>query len=163
SWAAARSTSYRHPFLAAGEPTARTTSTSSRVPATPSYRPRLNSPLPAVRANSLACSIPGISTVRSIASSSRRGPSPHFPTSPTGQQLRDKLTGGMTNYPAPNAEGYPPNVDVSRRLAFVFGAFPDYCDLGRPYLDGENVPTQRGPNQDFVANERYCNVPGAAR
>src|SRR5438552_14644859 len=48
-----------------------------------------------------------------------------------GQQLRDKLTGGMTNYPAPNAEGYPPNVDVSRRLAFVFGAFPDYCDLGR--------------------------------
>jgi len=80
-----------------------------------------------------------------------------------GQQLRDKLTGGMTNYPAPNAEGYPPNVDVSRRLAFVFGAFPDYCDLGRPYLDGENVPTQRGPNQDFVANERYCNVPGAAR
>ena len=80
-----------------------------------------------------------------------------------GQQLRDKLTGGMTNYPAPNAEGYPPNVDVSRRLAFVFGAFPDYCDLGRPYLDGENAPTQRGPNQDFVANERYCNVPGAAR
>jgi alkaline phosphatase len=80
-----------------------------------------------------------------------------------GQQLREKLTPGMTNYPAPNADGYPDKVDVSRRLAFVFGGFPDYCDLGRPYLEGENVPTVRGPNGDFAPNEKYCTVPGAAR
>jgi alkaline phosphatase len=55
-------------------------------------------------------------------------------------------------------------VDVSRRLAFVFGAFPDYCDLGRPYLDGENVPATSGASKDTnVANEKYCGVPGAAR
>jgi alkaline phosphatase len=84
-----------------------------------------------------------------------------------GQQLRDKLgvyqNSTLPNYPAPNAAGYPERVDVSRRLAFVFGAFPDYCDTGHPYLEGENVPAIAGPNRDFVANEKYCNVPGAAR
>jgi alkaline phosphatase len=84
-----------------------------------------------------------------------------------GQQLRDKLGLGdnskVPNYPAPNAAGYPDRVDVSRRLAFVFGGFPDYCDTGHPYLDGENVPAVRGPNRDYVANEKYCSVPGAAR
>ena len=84
-----------------------------------------------------------------------------------GQQLRDKLgvyqNSTLPNYPAPNAAGYPEKVDVSRRLAFVFGAFPDYCDTGHPHLDGENVPAVSGPSRDFVANEKYCNVPGAAR
>jgi len=84
-----------------------------------------------------------------------------------GQQPRDKLgvyqNSIVPNYPAPNAAGYPEKVDVSRRLAFVFGAFPDYCDTGHPHLDGENVPAISGPNRDFVANEKYCNVPGAAR
>jgi alkaline phosphatase len=84
-----------------------------------------------------------------------------------GQQLRDKLgvyqNSTVPNYPAPNPAGYPERVDVSRRLAFVFGAFPDYCDTGHPHLDGENVPAISGPNRDFVANEKYCNVPGAAR
>jgi alkaline phosphatase len=84
-----------------------------------------------------------------------------------GQQLRDKLgvyqLSTVPNYPAPNADGYPERVDVSRRLAFVFGSFPDYCDTGHPYLDGENVPALPGPNRDFVPNEKYCNQPGAAR
>jgi alkaline phosphatase len=84
-----------------------------------------------------------------------------------GQQLREKLgtyqNSLVPNYPPPNADGYPDNVDVSRRLAFVFGAFPDYCDLGRPYLDGENVPAVKGANGAEVANEKYCNAPGAAR
>jgi alkaline phosphatase len=84
-----------------------------------------------------------------------------------GQQLRDKLgvyqNSTVPNYPAANAAGYPERVDVSRRLAFVFGAFPDYCDTGHPYLDGENTPTAPGPDHTFVANEKYCNLPGAAR
>jgi alkaline phosphatase len=84
-----------------------------------------------------------------------------------GQQLRDKLgvynESVVPNYPAPNAAGYPDRVDVSRRLAFVFGAFPDYCDTGHPSLDGENVPAVPGPDHTFVANEKYCNQPGAAR
>jgi len=84
-----------------------------------------------------------------------------------GQQLRDKLgvyqLSTVPNYPAPNADGYPDRVDVSRRLAFVFGGFPDYCDTGHPYLDEENVPAVPGPNRTFVANEKYCSQPGAAR
>jgi len=84
-----------------------------------------------------------------------------------GQQLRDKLgvyqNSTLPNYPAPNAAGYPDKVDVSRRLAFVFGAFPDHCDTGHPHIDGENVPAVSGPNRDFVANEANCKAPGAAR
>jgi alkaline phosphatase len=84
-----------------------------------------------------------------------------------GQRLRDKLGvyqhAKVPNYPAPNADGYPDKVDVSRRLAFVFGSYPDYCDTGHPYLDHENVPAVRGPDKDYVANEAYCNYPGAAR
>jgi alkaline phosphatase len=85
-----------------------------------------------------------------------------------GQQLRDKLgiyaEAGFPNYPAPNADGYPDKVDVSRRLAFVFGAFPDYCDTGRPYLEGENVPAVPGATKEtYLVNEKHCTVPGAAR
>ena len=84
-----------------------------------------------------------------------------------GSELRDKLGpyqfSVAPNYPAPNADGYPDRVDVSRRLAFVFGAFPDYCDTGHPHLEGENEPTVAGPApHTFVANEKYC-LPGAAR
>jgi alkaline phosphatase len=85
-----------------------------------------------------------------------------------GQLLRDKLgtyaESKFSNYPAANGQGYPEKIDVSRRLAFMFGATPDYCDLGRPYLDGENVPAVAGATTEtFVANEKYCNVPGAVR
>jgi len=84
-----------------------------------------------------------------------------------GQLLRDKLgvydQSITPNYPAANADGYPEKVDVSRRLAFVFGSYPDYCDLGKPYLDGENVPAVAGPAKDMVANEKYCTQPGAVR
>jgi alkaline phosphatase len=67
------------------------------------------------------------------------------------------------DYPPPNADGYPDKVDVSRRLAFIFGTYPDHCDIGRPYLEGENVPAVKGEaNNVFVANERNC-VPGAER
>jgi alkaline phosphatase len=85
-----------------------------------------------------------------------------------GQQLRDKLgvyaEAGFPNYPAANAEGYPDKVDVSRRIAFMFGGYPDYCDTGHPYLEGENVPAVAGATKGtYVANEKYCTVPGAAR
>jgi alkaline phosphatase len=85
-----------------------------------------------------------------------------------GQLARDKLGiyqyAKVPNYPAPNADGYPGRVDVSRRLAFVFGAFPDYCDTGRPFLDGENVPAVPGPDHTFaIPNEENCKQPGAVR
>ena len=89
-----------------------------------------------------------------------------------GEQLRDRLqtysAAGFPNYPAADAEGYPEKVDVSRRLAMAFAAYPDYCDPGKPYMEGENQPTaptpgaQEGDKLPAVANEQYCK-PGAAR
>jgi alkaline phosphatase len=89
-----------------------------------------------------------------------------------GEQLRDRLqtysAAQFPNYPAPDADGYPAKVDVSRRLAMVFAAYPDYCDRGKPYMEGENQPSaapvsgQDGEKQPAVVNEEYCK-PGAAR
>ena len=62
-----------------------------------------------------------------------------------GTEMRNKVDiyadAGFPNYPAPDADGYPDRVDVSRRVRLVFGATPDYYETFRPYLDGENFPT----------------------
>lgn len=84
-----------------------------------------------------------------------------------GTALRDRLqtyaSAGFPNYPAPDSEGYPPQVDVSRRLALVFAAFPDHCDAGKPHLEGENVPAKPGPDgKTQLANEAHCQT-GAVR
>ncbi len=84
-----------------------------------------------------------------------------------GERLRDKLgiyaDAGFPNYPAPDGEGYPNKVDVSKRLAFTFGAFPDHCQTGKPFLGGENKPSVPGPDgKSEIANEIYC-APGSAR
>ena len=83
-----------------------------------------------------------------------------------GEQLRDRLqtyaSAGFPDYPPPDREGYPPRVDVDRRLAMVFAAYPDHCDAGRPHLAGENVPTTGATEGKPVVNESNC-VPGAAR
>ena len=81
------------------------------------------------------------------------------------EQMRDKVSvygnAGFPNYPSPDARGYPPSVDVSRRLAMFYASFPDYYETYRPNLDGPRVPAVRsGAGGPFVANERG-NVPGA--
>ncbi|MDQ7988597.1 MAG: alkaline phosphatase [Candidatus Dactylopiibacterium sp.] len=82
-----------------------------------------------------------------------------------GEEMRNKIgvyeDAGFPNYPAPNAEGYPERVDVSRRLRFVFGNTPDYYETYRPYLDGENVPALKNADGVMVANEKYKDIPGA--
>jgi alkaline phosphatase len=74
-----------------------------------------------------------------------------------GATLRDKLgtyaAAGFPNYPTAGEGGYPSNVDVSRRLAFVFSAYPDHCDAGRPSLANPNKP----------GDEAVCGLAGAAR
>lgn len=80
-------------------------------------------------------------------------------------QMRDKVgvyaEAGFPNYPAPDARGYPPRIDVSRRLAMFYASFPDHYENFRPNLEGLRVPAVRsGPGGPFVANEKN-NVPGA--
>lgn len=82
-----------------------------------------------------------------------------------GDDMRNKVgtyeDAGFPNYPAPDADGYPDRVDVSRRVRMVFGTYPDYYETFRPYMDGENVPAIKNADGVMVANEKYKDVPGA--
>jgi alkaline phosphatase len=81
---------------------------------------------------------------------------------PQRERVRVYEKAGFPNYPAPNAEGYPDRVDVSRRLAIFSAGTPDYYETLRPKLDGPNDPTVQGETPGtYVANERYKSVPGA--
>lgn len=78
-----------------------------------------------------------------------------------GERLREKLgtyaDAGFPNYPTADAEGYPPSVDVSRRIFMSFGAYPDHCRSGKPYLNGEFVPAKPDASGTaHVANEEFC-------
>jgi alkaline phosphatase len=83
-----------------------------------------------------------------------------------GTEMRNKVgvyqDAGYPNYPAANKDGYPEKVDVSKRLAFFYGNFPDYYETFQPKMDGTFVPavklTKDGP---YVANPAYKDVPGA--
>ena len=81
------------------------------------------------------------------------------------QEMRDKIgvheKAGYPNYPPANAEGYPTRLDVSRRLAIFFAAYPDYYETLRPKLDGPFMPAVAGPDKSYVANEKYKDAPGA--
>ncbi|MFN3349720.1 alkaline phosphatase [Pseudorhodoplanes sp.] len=84
------------------------------------------------------------------------------PNVPMRERIRIYGAAGFPNYPAPDAEGYPARVDVSRRLAMFSASLPDHYETFRPRLDGPNQPTKRGQEPDtFEANERYRNLPGA--
>lgn len=84
-----------------------------------------------------------------------------------GQTPRSKLgvyaNAKYPNYPAPDAGGYPPTPDVSRRLAVLFGSYPDHCFSGKPNVDGEYMPGQKAADdKTIVANEANCK-PGTVR
>jgi alkaline phosphatase len=80
--------------------------------------------------------------------------------------MRDRLgvynEAGYPNYPAPDAEGYPAKVDVSKRIAMFTAGYPDYYETFRPKLENPMNPTVAGPEKNtFVANKAYAEQPGA--
>jgi alkaline phosphatase len=84
------------------------------------------------------------------------------PTTPLRERVRNYERAGFPNYPAPDAAGYPPRVDVSRRLALFSASLPDHYETFRPKLDNPNAPTEEGPTPGtFKANEQYKYAPGA--
>ena len=84
------------------------------------------------------------------------------PNVPMRERIRIYGAAGFPNYPAPDAEGYPARVDVSRRLAMFSASLPDHYETFRPRLDDPNQPTKRGTEPGtFEANERYRDLPGA--
>ncbi len=84
------------------------------------------------------------------------------PNVPLRERVGTYGQAGFPNYPAPDAEGYPARVDVSRRLGMFSASLPDHYETYRPKLDGPNEPTVTGDKPDtFVANPRYKDLPGA--
>ena len=81
---------------------------------------------------------------------------------PLRERVRVYNRAGFPNYPAPDGEGYPARVDVSRRLALFSAGLPDHYETGRPKLDGPNVPAVPGQTPGtYVANDKYKDAPGA--
>jgi alkaline phosphatase len=82
-----------------------------------------------------------------------------------GEEMREKVgiyeAAGYPNYPAPDADGYPARVDVSRRLAIFFADFPDYYETWRPKLATTFAPTVQNEKKQYVANEQYKTMQGA--
>lgn len=82
-----------------------------------------------------------------------------------GTAMRDKVgtyaESGFPNYADANGDGYPDKVDVSRRLAIFASNYPDYYETFRPKMDGPFVPAVQNEKKEYVANEKYKNVPGA--
>lgn len=82
-----------------------------------------------------------------------------------GDDMRNRIgtyeEAGFPNYPAPDADGYPAKVDVSKRLRLVFANVPDHYETYRPYMEGENVPAIKNGDGVMVANEKYKDIQGA--
>ena len=84
------------------------------------------------------------------------------PNAPLRERVGTYAKAAFPNYPAPDKDGYPPRVDVSRRLAIFSASSPDYYETFRPKLDDPNAPTVPGKApKTFEANERYRAMPGA--
>ena len=85
-----------------------------------------------------------------------------IPNVPMRERVGTYEKAGFPNYPAPNADGYPDRVDVSRRIAIFSAAAPDYYETFRPKLDNPNLPAVEGKEKGtYVANEQYKDVPGS--
>ncbi|RWX80977.1 alkaline phosphatase [Neorhizobium lilium] len=82
-----------------------------------------------------------------------------------GTEMREKVgtyaDAGFPNYKDENGDGFPDNVDVSRRLFLSANNGPDHYETFRPKLDGPFVPAVQNEKKEYVANEQYKDVPGA--
>jgi len=73
--------------------------------------------------------------------------------------LREKVgiyaEAGYPNYPKADVQGYPSRIDVSKRLAFFYGNYPDHYETMHPKLDGTFIPAIKGEGGKYVANPKY--------
>ena len=76
--------------------------------------------------------------------------------------LREKVgtyaDAGFPNYPIADVEGYPSKIDVSKRLAFFYGNFPDHYETLSPKMDGTFKPSIKDENGKYVANPKYVQL-----
>jgi alkaline phosphatase len=76
--------------------------------------------------------------------------------------LREKVgiyaDAGYPNYPKADALGYPNTIDVSERIAFFYGNYPDHYETLHPKLDGTFVPAVKDEAGKYVANPKYIQM-----
>ena len=76
--------------------------------------------------------------------------------------LREKVgtyaDAGYPNYPKADVQGYPSQIDVSKRLAFFYGNYPDHYETMHPKLDGTFVPAVKGEGGKYIANPKYIQL-----
>ena len=76
--------------------------------------------------------------------------------------LREKVgtyaEAGYPNYPKADMQGYPNKIDVSKRIAFFYGAYPDHYETMHPKLDGTFVPAIKDESGKYVANPKYIQL-----
>jgi alkaline phosphatase len=76
--------------------------------------------------------------------------------------LREKVgiyaDAGYPNYPKADVRGYPSQIDVTKRLAFFYGNYPDHYETLHPKLDGTFVPAVKGTDGKYVANPKYIQL-----
>ena len=82
-----------------------------------------------------------------------------------GSEMREKVgvyeEAGYPNYPPADANGYPPTLDVSRRLGIFYTNAPDHYETFRPKLDEPFTPAVKDDKGNIVANPKYQDVAGA--
>jgi len=76
--------------------------------------------------------------------------------------LREKVgvyaAAGYPNYPKADIQGYPSEIDVSKRLAFFYGNYPDHYETMHPKLDGTFVPAVKDEGGKYIANPKYVQL-----
>jgi len=76
--------------------------------------------------------------------------------------LREKVgvyaAAGYPNYPKADVQGYPNQIDVSKRLAFFYGNYPDHYETMHPKLDGTFVPAVKDESGKYIANPKYIQL-----
>ena len=76
--------------------------------------------------------------------------------------LREKVgiyaDAGYPNYPKADIQGYPNKIDVTKRLAFFYGNYPDHYETLHPKLDGTFVPAVKGEGGKYIANPKYIEL-----
>jgi alkaline phosphatase len=76
--------------------------------------------------------------------------------------LREKVgiyaEAGYPNYPKADLQGYPNKIDVSKRIAFFYGNYPDHYETLHPKLDGTFVPAVKDDSGKYVANPKYLQL-----
>lgn len=65
---------------------------------------------------------------------------------------------GYPNYPKADIQGYPSQIDVSKRLAFFYGNYPDHYETLHPKMDGTFVPAIKAADGKYVANPKYLQL-----